>query len=76
MDQLLNLFDQGGRSRLLDYLSQLVNVNLPYPRHSEGEARCALQLGAHHHDVWCGLLNQERVTAGYQISDLSVAMCY
>jgi hypothetical protein len=26
--------------------------------------------------VWCGLLNQERVIAGYQISDLSVAMCY
>jgi hypothetical protein len=26
--------------------------------------------------VWCGLLNQERVIAEYQISDLSVAMCY
>jgi hypothetical protein len=29
-----------------------------------------------HHDVWCDLLTQERVIAGYQISDLSVAMCY
>jgi hypothetical protein len=46
MDQQLNLFDQGGRSRLLDYLFQLVNVNLPYLRHSEGEAGCALLLGA------------------------------
>jgi hypothetical protein len=26
--------------------------------------------------VWCGLLTQERVIAGYQISDLNVAMCY
>ena len=75
-DQLLDLFDQGGRSQLLDYLFQLVNENLPYLRHSEGEAGCALQLGARHHDVWCGLLNQERVIVGYLISDLSVAMCY
>jgi hypothetical protein len=48
-DQLLNLFDQGGHSRLLDYLFQQVNVNLLYLRHSEGEAGCALQLGACHH---------------------------
>ena len=75
-DQQLNLFDQGGHSQLLDYLFQLVNENLPYLRHSEGEAGCALQLGAYHHDLWCDLLNQERVIAGYQISDLSVAMCY
>ena len=75
-DQLLNLFDQGGRSRLLGYLFQLVNENLLYLHHSEGEAGCALQLGARHHDVWCGLFNQERVIAEYQISDLSVAMCY
>ena len=74
-DQLLNLFDQGGHSRLLGYLFQQVNVNLPYLRHSEGGAGCALQLGAFHHDGWCGLLNQEPVVAGYQISDLSVAMC-
>jgi hypothetical protein len=26
--------------------------------------------------VWCDLLTQERVIAEYQISDLSVAMCY
>jgi hypothetical protein len=26
--------------------------------------------------LWCGLLNQGRVIAEYQISDLSVAMCY
>ena len=76
MDQLLNRFDQGGHSRLFGYLFQLLNVNLPYPRHSEGEAGCALQLGARHHDVWCDLVNQERVIAEYQISDLSVAMCY
>jgi len=76
MDQPLHLFDLGGRSRLLGYLFQLVNVNLLYLRHIEGEAGCALQLGARHHDVWCDLLNQERVIAGYQISDLSVAMCY
>ena len=75
-DQQLNLFDQGGRSRLLGYLFQQVNVNLLYPRHSEGEAGCALQLVACHHGVWCDLLIQERVIAGYQISDLSVAICY
>ena len=75
-DQQLDRFDQGGHSRLRGYLFQLVNENRPYLRHSEGEAGCALLLGAHHHNVWCGLLNQERVIAGYQISDLSVAMCY
>ena len=75
MDLQLNQFDQGGHSRLLGYLFQQVNVNLPYLRHSEGEAGCALQSGAFHHDEWCGLLTQERVIAGYQISDLSVAMC-
>ena len=75
-DQLLNLFDQGGRSRLLGYLFQQVNVNLLYLRHREGEAGCAPQLEGCHHGLWCGLLTQERVIAGYQISDLSVAMCY
>ena len=76
MDQQLDRFDQGGRSRLLGYLFQQVNVNLPYLRHIEDEAGCVLQLGARHHGVWCDLLTQERVIAGYQISDLSVAMCY
>ena len=75
-DRLLNLFDQGGRSRLLGYLFQQVNVNLPYHRHIEDGAGCAQQLGACHHGLWCGLLNQERVIVGYQISDRSVAMCY
>ena len=74
-DQLLDLFDQGGHSRLLRYLFQQVNVNLLYPRHIEGVAGCALQLVECHRGLWFGLLNQERVTAGYQISDLSVAMC-
>ena len=74
-DQLLNRFNQGGHSRLLRYLFQQVNVNLPYHRHIEGEAGCALQLEGCHHGLWCGLLNQEQVIAEYQISDLSVAMC-
>jgi hypothetical protein len=43
MDQQLDQFDQGGHSRLFGYLFQLVNENLLYHRHSEGEAGCALQ---------------------------------
>ncbi len=76
MDQQLNLFDQGGHRRLLGYLYQIVYEYLLYLHHSEGVAGCAMLLVACHHDVWCDLLNQERVIAEYQISDLSVAMCY
>ena len=75
-DQLLNLFNQGEHSRLLGYLFQQVNENLPYHRYIEGEGGCVLQLEARYHDLWCGLLNQGRVIAECQIGDLSVAMCY
>jgi len=44
-DQQLDRFDLGGRIQLLDFLALPIGVNLPYPRHGEDGARCALQSG-------------------------------
>jgi hypothetical protein len=72
--QQLDLFYQGGHRQLLDYLFQLLNVNLIYHRRDVSAGVHAQQLVAHHQDQLQPLLTLKRLIAVFAIDDLNVAI--